>query len=114
MTKELIMNMVQLVNVVVWPLFGVAVVLLVIEAIAARHGSTRRAGGWGFIGFILLVNAVFGSILSVLVQHSLPDHPDIKLALPLDVITLVASIAFGGLGTNLLAHWLTSLKPPTR
>ena len=84
---------------------------IVREVRANRCGS--RVLGWGAIGFMLLVVGVCLAIDGTLALQLFPEsmaNNDLKAQL--NVITLIASVVFGGLGTNLLAHWLTSQTSP--
>ena len=94
-----------------WALpFALGIAAVVREAFLQRAG--RPGLGWGAVGFILLFVGVGMAVNSTMALRLVPDSGKTDSRLDLEVIILVASIAFGGLGTNLLAHWLTSQKPP--
>lgn len=104
-------QVVKLIEVVVPLLYGFTGLLFVWEILASYLGWSRA--GWGFVGFLFLANAI-GSASLCAIALRMPDTSTVPgEAAELDIIGLVASIALGGLGSNLLAHWLTSLTTST-
>ncbi|MFC5491418.1 hypothetical protein [Dokdonella soli] len=104
MTPEAWMPVVEILTRLLW---GVMLVVLLLEIWMRRRGQSGV--GWGWVGFALVLGAITSASLCALELRLLSGKPVAPgLGAELDLIGLIASIALGGLGTNLWAYGLTT------